>query len=282
MTGNYYYLVSGLPDLLLDQSGRPCTCKDFIGEALSLLSNKDGARFNRLRYPFDNCNLLNMIEKRDEPFDERGSIEETDLVNGLKLADNLPEYMQQFLEAWRNNRFSHRCNTLADQLAWYFYEAMMSDENEFVREYCTFDCNLRNLAAAINCRKGLGHIDALTTDHDRPIAALVVGYGDMAELLRKSTAPDFGVATLFPAVETVLAMSKNTLLEFEKGLDTLRWDRANELASAQLFKAETVFAFFIKLTIVERWQALDEQSGKERLDRLIGELTASYSMPESF
>ena len=51
---------------------------------------------------------------------------------------------------------------------------------------------------------------------------------------------------------------------------------------ASHFRAETVFAFFIKLTIVERWLALDPVAGKERLDRLLDELTASYSVPAEF
>ena len=111
---------------------------------------------------------------------------------------------------------------------------------------------------------------------------LLIGRDDVAEALLRSNAPDFGLSAQLPWIDRLLGQSRGKPLDFEKGVDTLRWDVLNEMTIASYFQAETVYAFYLKLTIVERWRALDPKSGRERLDTLLGELKASYIVPELF
>jgi hypothetical protein len=282
MTSNYYYLVAGLPGLLLDDGKQQLTCSAFIAEAEELLSGADLRLFNLLRLPFDNNNLISLLLGTNAPFDGRGSIGEEALTQGLKTPDELPEYMQRFLAAHRDNRSPAPGLTPADQLAWFFHEAMADEENEFIREWFAFDLQLRNIVAGINCRKGLDHIEELSTERDKPVAAVIVGRDDIADALLRSNAPDFGLASVLPWAERLFSLSRGPVEEFEKGVDTLRWDILDEMTISSHFRAETVFAFFIKLTIVERWLSLDPETGRERLERLLDEITSSYSVPADF
>ena len=282
MTGNYYYLVSGLPELLLDEGKQQLLCSDFINEASEQLNHNDFKLFNLLRLPFDNENLLALIQKTDRPFDKRGSIEEEDLVSGLKIPDELPSYMECFIEAFSENRSPAPGLTPTDQLAWFFYEEMTQHREPFISEWYAFDLNLRNVLAGINCRNGLAHLEALATERDKAAAVAVIGRDDVAEAILRSNAPDFGLTMQLPWIERIISLSRGPMQEFEKGIDSLRWDILNEMTIASHFRAETVFAFFIKLTIVERWQALDPETGREQLDRLLDELTSSYAVPANF
>ncbi|MBN1308234.1 MAG: DUF2764 family protein [Chitinispirillaceae bacterium] len=282
MASNYYYFIAGLPDLLLDEGKVSTTCIDFAVEAQEQLSPEDFARFNLLRLPFDNDNLVGLIEKKEREADKRGLIDEEDLAAGLKFPDALPHYMQCFLEAFHENRPPHPGLTVADQLAWFFHEEMAQQQCTFIRDWYAFDLQVRNVVTAINCRRNLAHLDALATDRDKAAAVLLIGRDDVAEALLRSNAPDFGLSAQLPWIDRLLGLSRGKTLEFEKGIDTLRWDTLNDMTTASYFQAETIYAFYIKLIIVERWRALDPVIGRERLDKLLEELKASYAVPALF
>ncbi|MCX7726980.1 MAG: DUF2764 domain-containing protein [Chitinispirillaceae bacterium] len=281
MANNYYYFVAGLPDLLLDEGKQPVSVVDFISEVEEHLTGKDLKRFKILRLPFDNINLIKLIEKKDD-FDKRGSIEPTELISGLKVPDELPEYMRIFLDAFKENKPPHPGLILKEQLEWFFYEYVTEYPDPFIREWFTFELNLRNLLVALNCRRNIEHLNALSTERERAVTILVIGRNDFTEAILRSNAPDFGLGAQYSWVERVLSLPKDNLIEFEKGIDNLRWDYLNDLTLFSYFRAETVFAFFIKLLIVERWKTLDSKVGKEKLDRLIEELKSSYSVPTVF
>jgi hypothetical protein len=282
MTSNYYYLVAGLPEVLFDEGKQFLSCREFLLEAEEQLSERDLRLLNLLRSPFDNSNLLSLLLKTERPFDVRGSLSEETLTQGLKFPDELPQYMQRFLEAHHENRSPAPGLTQADLLAWFFYEEMAQEENGFIREWFSFDLQLRNVVAGINCRKELDHLEELATEREKPLAAVIVGRDEVAEALLRSNAPDFGLTVMVPWADRLFALSRGPMVEFEKGIDTLRWDILDEMTIASHFRAETVFSFFIKLTIVERWMALDPETGKEKLERLLDEITSSYSVPVNF
>jgi hypothetical protein len=282
MTGNYYYLVAGLPDLFLDEGKQPLSCIESISEIREQLSGCDAGLFSFLQYPFDNRNLVSLLTENSDVFDARGYFTEEELTASLKVPEDLPGYMQLFLEAHGENRSPQQGLTPEDRLAWFFYEEACDNANTFIREWFTFDRNLRNVIAGINCRKELSHLDELGTDRDKAASALVVGRDEVAEAVMRSNAADFGIASQFPYVERVVALARKDVQEFEKGIDNLRWEMLDEMTTFSYFGAETVFAFFIKLTIVERWMALDPETGKEKRDRLLEELMASYTVPREF
>ncbi len=276
MATNYYYFVTGLPDLLFDEGRQTATCVDFADEAQRNLSEGDWRRFNLFRLPFDNFNLVGLLEKKEHVFDRRGSIDEATLAAGLKSPLELPEYMQHFLAEYREGRSPHPGLSVADQLAWFFYEVMTAHENDFIREWYTFDLHLRNVLAAVACRRNLQHLSALATDRDSAASLIVIGRDEVAEAILRSNAPDFGLSTHHPWIERLLGLSKSKPIDFEKGIDSLRWDMLNDMVIAACFRAETIYAFYGKLTIVERWRALDPAAGRERLNKLLEELGAAY------
>jgi len=279
MTDNYYYFVAGLPELMLDDGKKAIPCSEFTREVRANLSVTDYAYFKHLLFPFDNHNLVALSEKKGIPFDTRGFYTEEELALGLKTAEDLPEYMLQYIEAVRENRQPPNGLTKADLLWEYFYDAMTAHPLPFISTWYLFERTLRNLVAAINCQKGFEHLATLADEREKSLAAVIIGHDEAAEAILRSNSPDFGLSMLFPAVESVLTLSKGPLIDFDKGIDTLRWNTLNDISEPYYFNAEMIFAFYIKLTIVERWHSLDPKTGQGHLDRLIKELKGSYTVP---
>jgi len=65
------------------------------------------------------------------------------------------------------------------------------------------------------------------------------------------------------------AFARPDPLEQEMDFDRARWALAEELALADPFGFPGVLAFAIKVRIAERWSAMDEQAGKEKVEELI-------------
>ncbi len=282
MGNNYYFLVAGLPDLILDEGKNVPSFSEYITELEEQVSSGDLELLRCIRLPIDNSNLITVLQNSKKEFDPRGNFTRDEIASAIKNGDGLPDYMLTFLEAYRENRLPSSLLTTEDQLNWFFYEQMIVHPNQFIREWFTFELNLRNLIAGINSRKGLEHFDALGSERERSVAAVLIGVNDEAEMILRSNAPDFGLSSQLSWVERVINLSRSTLLEFEKGIDLLRWDMLNELTTFSYFSIETVIAFTIKLMMVERWKKLDVQTGKVVLERLVEELQATYSVPADF
>lgn len=281
MAQQYEFLVGGMPELLLDDSKGLLPFKTFMGEVEIMVESPDIDIVTAMRLPIDNRNLVRVLENKEE-FEENGNFSRVDLENAVRNMSDIPDYMQVFLLAYKENRLPFPGLTAVDQLSLLFYYEMSDSENEFLRQWYDFDISLRNVLVGINMRKNLSHIEAIATERDRPSALTLVGRGIAAEAVLKSTSPDFGLSSEFPWVERVLSLSGQSLTEMEKGLDNLRWDILNELTAFSYFEIEAVAAFTQKLLIAERWLKLEPEAGKARLDKLIEEMMSSFEMPEGF
>lgn len=276
MSKSYYYLVAGLPDIILDNTKKGISFTAFIDEISEQLTEADASLLNILRLEYDNKNLISIIEKNGKVFDSRGiySLEELELA--IKLVDSLPLYMQTFIIAQKEEKVLYPGLSLEDQLNWLYYDSLAEHSNGFLREYYSFDLNLRNILAGLNSRDL-----AVTNDESNDFFSLsksIICKNEVTELIHKSNAPDFSLTASLPWVEKIISLDRVELTDFEKNVDTLRWDMLNDLTTFSYFQIETILAFGIKLSIVERWMGLEEATGKEKLERLLAELKTTETM----
>ena len=79
----------------------------------------------------------------------------------------------------------------------------------------------------------------------------------------------------------LITATGNTVAQnFEKQIDGLRWEILDEMVLLSHFQLETVLSFYIKYTIVERWQKLDPVFGKQKLTQLINDLGSGLKLSE--
>lgn len=278
MPRNYYYIVAGLPDLVFDSHKKVVPLVDFIDEISELVTPQHGSFLELFRLAYDNKNLINLLEKRGKEFDVRGNYSKEKIEEEIKFPENLPRYMLHFIEAYKEEKLPYTYLSVDDQLTWLLYDELTAHPNPFLGTWFTFDLNLRNLLAGLNCRK-LTEESQDTPGHFT-VSKSIIGSNEVADLIRKSRAPDFSLSLDYPWVEKVLSFNMQNLVEFEKSIDTFRWDMLDEMTTFTYFQIETILAFSIKLDIVERWQRLKPEVGKEKLKRLLSELESSYSVME--
>jgi hypothetical protein len=147
-----------------------------------------------------------------------------------------------------------------------FYVRALQRKEEFLREFFRFDLNLRN-AKVRYLNRQLGReteqdvLSGRGTEEDQDLD--IDGYrfrgGDFEEALK---------------VNAVL--ERRDLLEREKGLDDIIWEKADSLTLFHYFDLSAVLAYVTKLHIVDRWLALDEEKGRELFRKLVDEVRGTF------
>ena len=131
-----------------------------------------------------------------------------------------------------------------------FYKQISSCSNEFLNTYYTFDRNLRNTQVLYLAKKNNLKSDGLTV-------------GDVDNEFEE-----------YKQVESILA--NPNILEREKLLDNLRWEKINQITIFEYFTLDKILAFFVKMNIVERWNKSDAKIGKEFFKKLVDEVRGTF------
>lgn len=278
MPRHYYYLVAGLPDITLEGNRNVPSQQEFLDDVIPQVDPDDAALLKLLRLPYDNRNLINLLEKTGAELDPRGNYTREQLEEEIKVPERVPPYMVTFIEAHKEGRSLFGGLGLEDQLNRLFYEEMTAHPNEFIRKWFDFERNLRNVLVGLNSRR-LAEAAGEGSPYD--LQRTVVGGNDIAESILRSNAPDFSLGSMFPYVERIGSLDMGQLEEFERGIDLLRWDVLDELTIFTYFQIETILAYCAKLGMVDRWQRLDPDAGKQRLEHLVKELESEFELSEA-
>ncbi len=269
---NYYCLVAGLQDIGLDthkllfkQEG----LKDYLRHEVH---KDDYALVEKLFLPYDNKNVLNILQKTEEPFDEKGNFSLEFLEEQIKDPSALPNYMIRFIKAFKEQEPVYPEMSPENELTYLFYKEMLDDDNDFISWWYELQMNTRNILAALNCRKY-----SLNVEHH------IIGNNEAADTLRKSHAKDFGLSNKLDYAEDVIGWGRlEDIQERELAIDKFLWEYLDENIFFEYFTIERILAFVLKTSIVERWLLLDKEQGKEMFKKLIEELQKSYELPETF
>ncbi len=159
-----------------------------------------------------------------------------------------------------------------ENLSNHFYRAVKESKNKFIREYFTFDLELRNFQAAYIARKN--SLDP---------ADYLIGDNEVIEQLKISRAPDFGLNFYSDNASQVFKiLDNNNILEREHLLDKLRWEKANEICTFNYFDINVILAFLLKASIVKRWHNLDRKRGAIVFKQLVDEVRGTFKLDNNY
>ena len=137
----------------------------------------------------------------------------------------------------------------SDSLDAEFYRTALASKNRFIAGYFGYDLDVRNCRVAY-LNKALGRPegqDLLVLDEDEPRE--------------------------FEDLEKVNAVLEGSdILERERGLDDIMWERIDELTLMEVFTLDQILGFVARLQIVARWLRLDPQTGRELFRQLVEEI----------
>ncbi|MBP5217512.1 MAG: DUF2764 family protein [Bacteroidales bacterium] len=131
-----------------------------------------------------------------------------------------------------------------------FYKSALSHGNGFIRNYFTFDLNVRNTKARF-LNKAFGRKAGEDTI-DLPA-------GEFPEGAR---------------LEGILAT--DDLIGRERALDGLMWEKITDLSLFNYFDLDAILAFIAKLHIIDRWFSLDEETGRDMFKSLVDEVRGTF------
>lgn len=260
MAQNYYYLVTGLPDLI-EGGGKGFNYTKIRNEIIDELAEEDVQLLKLLLLQFDNANIVNYLNKKPI-FDYRGWFSQEELQEILSDIDNLPEYLQVFLENYKSGKDCVAGIGILEQLS-QLYFTEISEKNEWFAKWSDFSADLLNVVAAANARE-LG----LSPEKS------IIPFNDNAEKIAKSRAADFGLGNSVSWIEHI---SKNIIdpIALEEAIDEIYWKKVDEFADMKTFGIENVLGIMVKANRIERWLRLDTEKGILKANDLIEKLKSS-------
>jgi hypothetical protein len=269
---NYYYLVAGFPDIVLDQKKIPFSIAELKQELKYHLHPDDYRLVEYLFLEYDNINFLNLLQKKEAEFIPLGNYDENFFIDEIKEPEEMPDYMKKFLEAWQEENPVHPKLSPENQLTWLYYDFMISQKNEFLKEWFTSLRDVKNIFAVYNSRKFGFNIENQ-----------MIGDYELTEAAKRTAAKDFGMANELPYIDQIIGIHENPdIVEQELSFDLLKWNYLDKLNTFNYFTIEQILAFVIKFIMVERWSKLDAEPSKEFFKKMLNDLENSFQFSKDF
>lgn len=259
---DYFYLISSLPEIVLDQSRAPFSLANYVTQLEEHLEPQDFQQVRLLLRPYDNRNLLRLLGQETGQWEALGAFTESEMREYLEAEEGLPTYMHRFYLAYQSEEPIEAGQGWKDQLTALYYEHAMGQAEGFLHNWLAYERGLRNVLAAWNIRQyGLDGEGRL------------IGQGETVEALRKSRARDFGLSTDYPFLSRLLTeLERDDLMAREKAIDRVQWNYINEQLTFHYFTVEVALGYLLHLRMLHRWLSLDPQAGQERVRNFISEM----------
>ena len=276
---NYYCLVTGLPELSLEDGKLSYTVANFKTEIYLELSKADKKLVDLFYLKFDNRNLLTLLKDKEASVDTSlGNYSADELLSVIASIKEetapdkkFPAYFYEFAELYLNTPDEERWG-LEDKLHGFYYNHAMKSGNPFVSAWFELNLDVNNILAAMTARK-----------YKMDVARVPVGENLVAEALRSSNARDFGLADDLEYFEQLVRINDTIdLVEREKKIDLLKWNWMEDNTFFNYFTIEKIFVFLMKLEMIERWVSLDKEKGNELFRQLIDQLKDEVQIPQEF
>ncbi len=264
---NYYSLVAGLKEYTLDADTKGFDAREIVAEIMEDLSAGDAAAV-RLMYGYYDCENIIALRAGRTAYNPLGNIAREELAEELSSPKYLPAAVARVVRAYAEPEGEDAegldmSRSFEKALLTAYYEECAKSGCRFLREWSEFDRTLRNVSAA-----------AVARTAGRSIDGAIIGGGDIADQLQRSSAADFGLRGEVAYIDAVISAvnDEQNLVEKEHKIDLIRWEQASELAGFDYFNINAILSYLAKINIVARWALLSPKRGREMFERIMAEL----------
>lgn len=263
---NYYCLVAGLPDIIINETKSVISSREFKIELSEQLEPADYKLAELLYLNYDNQNLLNLILEKNKPFNNTGKYTQEELEEQIKEPTYIIDYMKQFIINFKAEETKLSDLSWENKLQTLFFDFVLLTKNDFLKDWFRFDMDIKNILTAINCQQ---------FDYEKEEHLISVKHkNEVYKNLIKGTLKSDSLSDEVIYAEKILQIveSDGNSSEKEKATDMIKWKFLDEFTFFKYFNIEKILAFIIKLNIVERWIKLDDETGEILFKKLINDL----------
>jgi hypothetical protein len=249
----YYFLTSYLPELQPDDIKIHVSLSDLLEERF-IIADRDWKEIELILLGRD----IFIIEKllSGKTVSIAHSLYDLEFwQDQVKSPVEGPEFLLEFLKSMDSEVFGPR---EVDRLYGVYYEHVLaSSKSDFLRGYFRFERDLRNILAALRARKrGLD-----PAEH-------VIGEGELVETLGSASAEDFGLGEDYPWIENLLKAEEPD--RQQEVIEHIIWNFLNEYQGPDPFDFSVILAYMLKVQILHKRLALNQENGMEKVRRLGG------------
>ncbi|MCM1311881.1 MAG: DUF2764 domain-containing protein [Roseburia sp.] len=270
--------MAGLPEMSFDEVKTTLTVNDFKNELENILSDKDKKLMFYFFLKFDCMNLVKLLKSQDAEISPNGnySLEQyQDLIKSAKdMNFNVHRY-PAFMSTYARDFFYNKDKVdffPEDAMSLEYYKYSVKCPNKAISRWFQLNFDMTNILTAMIARKNGWNV----SDY-------ILGNNEICEMIRNNNTKDFNLTTEYDYIgELMKIVDCENPVEKEKKIDFFKWTWLDELSSFNIFSIEAVFAYMCKLEILERWNKLDIETGREAFKRIIDNLREEVRVPEEF
>ncbi|MDR2232008.1 MAG: DUF2764 domain-containing protein [Tannerella sp.] len=301
--GQYYFLVSGLPNLVLDGSKPPFTTAEFRAKLADNLHASDLRLMDYLLLHIDNRNLLSTLQYPGYEIYDTGVFEIGEISELIEHAkDSLQDVKSFEANSHYEIYFSHYMNinpksrilpfnfrrrplpAYMGQFALDFLQAAADKVETPVP--CADRLSSMYYAYVMKCPNGfssawfefnlnINNINTAITCRkyhlDREL--YIVGDTLVADMLRASVAADFDLSRTLDYLPDLLNIADEPdWMQREWLTDRLRWEWLDKQLFPKVFSIDNVIAYLLKLEMMEHWSSLTRTDGEQMLHQIMESL----------
>lgn len=275
---NYYCLMAGLPDLSLDDARLGNSIAGLKEECEEVITDSDKKLLFYFFLKFDCQNLVRLLKNSDADIDPNGNYtleQYQDLITSAREMNfnvhRYPQFMSIFAREYQYNK-DKQGYFAEDAMMLAYYEYAMKCPNKMIAEWFKFNFNLTNILTAMIARK-----------NGWSVGDYILGDNEITEMLRTNNSKDFDLINEYDyVVELMKIVEETDPVQKEKKIDVFKWQWLDERTFFDIFSIEAVFAYYCKLEMLERWEHLDVEQGKDTFRQIIEQLRGEAKVPEEF
>ena len=288
---NYYCLMAGMPDIAMDEGDKcPVTLEDFREQCDEVLTEKDKGLLYYFYLKQDCLNVVRLLKasKTNEPTEDLSALgvelnpwcnytmeQYQDLISAARTMNfnvhRYPSFISAFARDYNYNKEKEGWFA-EDQMLLAYYDYAQGCPNRMISAWFKLNFNVTNIMTALIARK-----------YGWNVSNFILGDNEVNEMIRTNNTKDFSLINeLDYMVDIMKIVDTEDPVEKEKRIDAFKWNWLDEQTFMNIFSVEAVFAYLCKLEMLNRWEQLDPEKGKEAFRRVIENLRGEAKVPEEF
>lgn len=251
---HYYYITTALPPL--DIGVKPeISFKELKDIVAANATKSDLEKVGYLLQLIDLSNIRSLW--MGMPLDERGVYTPKELEEELLVRENLPEFLDNFLDLYDSP--ADRLRNFPSLYASFYRDMEQKMKSGFLRQYFIMEREIRLVLSALRAKRfGRDIVRELQfEDSSEPLVMDILAQKDAAEYTPPKEYED--LKALFLNYVADPKQLYRALLEY-------RFKKIVEMEEGDYFSIDSILGYMARLLLVESWQGLKHEEGTALID----------------